>query len=277
MTDPLPHHTRLTASGAEPDRWLAVLHGIYGTGRNWASVLRRVVDRRPEWGALLVDLRGHGGSTDLPGPATLEGAADDVRRLADAMDGEVAAVLGHSFGGKVALTLARSPWSGLRAVWVVDSDPGAGDPAAAGGAAWRMLEILRDHPGPFPTRESAVEALVSRGLDAPVARWMAMNVEEDDFGGWSWRIDPDVMESLLRDFFSTDAWDVVESPPDELHIHLVEATESGVLGEEARRRMEEAGDRAGAEGRTRLHRVPGSHWVNVDNPDAVVELLAEEL
>jgi pimeloyl-ACP methyl ester carboxylesterase len=277
VTDPLPHYTRVTASDAEPERWLAVLHGIYGTGRNWASVIRRVVKRRPEWGALLVDLRGHGGSVDLPGPATLEAAADDVRRLAEATEGGVAAVLGHSFGGKVALLLARSPWPGLRAIWVVDSDPGTGDPEAQGLGAWRMLEILREHPGPFPTRETAVETLVSRGLEPSVARWMAMNVEEDGFGGWAWRIDPEVMESLLRDFFSTDTWDVVESPPAELRLHMVKATDSPVLDEATVGRLEKAAAGSGEGGQTRLHRVAGGHWVNVDNPDAVVELLAERL
>ena len=50
-------HTRVTAAGATPERWLLVLHGIYGSGRNWGSIARRLVDARPEWGVLLVDLR----------------------------------------------------------------------------------------------------------------------------------------------------------------------------------------------------------------------------
>ena len=68
--------TRVTAAGGNPERWLLVLHGIYGSGRNWGSIARRLVDARPEWGVLLVDLRLHGGSTSgFEGPHTLAATA----------------------------------------------------------------------------------------------------------------------------------------------------------------------------------------------------------
>ena len=38
--------------------------------------------------------------------------------------------------------------------------------------------------------------------------------------------------------------------------------------------MEAAGR---ASGRVFLHRVPGGHWINTDNPDAVVQLLTDTL
>jgi len=63
------------APGESPDRWFAVLHGIFGSGRNWASVARRVVRARPEWGAVLVDLREHGESVGFEPPHTLDRAA----------------------------------------------------------------------------------------------------------------------------------------------------------------------------------------------------------
>ena len=36
------NHTRVAAEGHTPDRWLLVLHGIYGSGRNWGSIARRL-------------------------------------------------------------------------------------------------------------------------------------------------------------------------------------------------------------------------------------------
>jgi esterase len=50
-----------------------------------------------------VDLRLHGGSTGFEPPHTLGAAADDVDRLVEHLDFHAAAVMGHSFGGKVAL------------------------------------------------------------------------------------------------------------------------------------------------------------------------------
>src|SRR6201999_468457 len=57
-------HRRVAPKEATPSRWLLVLHGIFGSGRNWGSIARRLVEARPEWGAVLVDLRLHGQSRE---------------------------------------------------------------------------------------------------------------------------------------------------------------------------------------------------------------------
>jgi esterase len=265
---PLLHTEPVVGVEARPERWLAVLHGIFGAGRNWATVARRLVRARAEWAVLLVDLRQHGRSHGFTPPHTLAAAAADLRRTFEAHDGPVRGVLGHSFGGKVALELVRSHASelALETLWLVDSPPGARPP---GGSAWDVLGALRRAPGPFPGREAGVAALQQAGVDEGVARWLGTNLIEAP-EGWSWRIDPDEMEELLRDFFKTDLWSVIESPPEGLEIHVVKAEESSALDEEACRRVETAGARTG---RVHLHRVAGGHWVNADNPDALLEAL----
>ena len=256
----------LTAEDASPEQWLAVLHGIYGAGRNWGSVARSLVRERPEWGAVLVDLREHGDSTGFEPPHTLERTAGDL----DGLDtGPVRTVLGHSFGGKIALIRGREDET-VEQVWVVDSTPEAAEPQ---GSAWEMLQVLRSLPDRFDDRDAAVEALAEKGVDRPVALWMTTNLEADG-DGYRWRIDLDDMEALLRDFFDTDLWDVVESPRSGLELHFIRATESSVLSAGALGRIREAGERTG---RVFLHEVAGGHWLNADNPDAVVELLAPRL
>jgi len=268
---PLLHHERVRADGAAPERWILFLHGVYGAGRNWTTVARRVVRERPEWGAVLVDLRQHGGSTGFPGPHTMESAAADVERLARSEGFGGGALLGHSLGGKVAMVLAGAAARPPAQLWVVDSRPGTGRPA---GSAWDMLGVLRRVPADFGDRGSGVSALEAEGLDAPVARWMATNLEPGEGGRYRWRIDPDDMEQLLRDFHATDTWGVLERPPAGTDVHVVKAETSSVLGEEACRRVEAAGRRTG---RVHLHRVAGGHWLNADNPDALVDLLVRGL
>ena len=255
----------VTAEDRSPDRWIAMLHGIYGAGRNWRSVARSLVDERPGWGTLLVDLRQHGDSTGFEPPHTLERTAADLA----ALDRPVRAILGHSFGGKVALMRGESD-PDVEQVWVVDSTPEAGEPE---GSAWQMLELLRSLPDRFDEREDAVSALVEEGVARPIALWMTANLERSD-GDYRWRIDFDDMESLLRSFFDTDLWDVVESPRNGLELHFIRATESSVLSAEAVGRIRAAGE---ATGRVFLHEVSGGHWLNADNPDAVVELLSGRL
>ena len=133
---PTLHRERVTASGADPGSHLVFLHGIFGAGRNWATVAHHLVRERPEWGALLVDLRQHGSSQGFPTPHTLAAVAADVGRLILASEHPVRGVLGHSFGGKVALELVRG---GLQ-------------PRCSKPFGWSTLRPQREHlaeaPGP---------------------------------------------------------------------------------------------------------------------------------
>ena len=268
--DTLLAHTRVTATGRTPERWMLVLHGIYGSGRNWGTIARRLVEARPEWGALLVDLRNHGGSQGLPGPHTLEASADDVDRLVASLDFHAAAVLGHSFGGKVALMYARHHGDELRQVWMMDSTPAVRAPE---GSAWEMIETVRALPDTFAARAEAVEGIVAAGYPEGVAQWMAINLEPAD-GRYRWRIDFDAMEEMLRDFFRTDLWDVVERPPAGVEVHVVKATESRTLDDDSLARVERA---AAADDRVYLHLLQGGHWINTDNPQGVIDLLVSRL
>jgi esterase len=267
------NHDTVTAPDTAPARWLYVLHGIYGAGRNWASVMRRVVKRRPEWGVVLIDLREHGGSRGQPPPHTVQAAAADLVELAAGSGLTPSAVLGHSFGGKVALLFAGledEAAQALRQVWVVDSTPEAREP---GGSAWTMLSLVRSMPAQFNTRDALIDALVAHGMQTSVAQWMATNLEAGDDGTYRWRFDLDALEALLHSFFETDAWNVVERPRDGLQVHMVRAEESSVLAGEALARVEAAT----SNGSTFLHGVAGGHWVNAENPQAIEELLVQML
>src|SRR5262245_8884848 len=99
----LPPAVKVAPDGGAPRGWLLLLHGILGSGANWRTIARRVVTARPELGAVLVDLRMHGRSQGAPPPHTIDTAAGDLVHLAAELS--LAAVVGHSFGGKVALAL----------------------------------------------------------------------------------------------------------------------------------------------------------------------------
>ena len=265
----LLHHDRIVAPGASPRSWLFVLAGIFGAGRNWNVVSRALVRARPEWGVVAADLRGHGSSPTMAPPHTLGACVEDLWALARSLPTPPEAILGHSFGGKVALLYGDEPEHGIRSTWVVDSTPDARPPD---GSAWRMLEVLRGAPGPFASRDEAIRAVEAHGYARPVAQWMGTNVvAEGDV--YVWRLDPDLMEALLRDFFATDAWPAVEGAHGP-QVHLIQATESSILTPEAAARIEDAGRLTG---RAHLHRVEGGHWLNADNPEALVQLLVEGL
>jgi pimeloyl-ACP methyl ester carboxylesterase len=254
---------------ATPHR-LLVLHGIYGRGRNWTTLTSRFVKHCAAWSALLVDLRLHGSSPDFAPPHLVSTAAADIASFERATDWHATAVMGHSFGGKVALAHASGGHDHLEQVWVIDSTPEARPPR---GSAWRMLDVVGSLPQTFASRAEATAGLQAAGYTRAVAAWMASNLQYRD-GHYAWRLDFQAMESLLRDFFATDYWQVVEAPPAGTVLHFVKARDSGVLSAEARRRIEAAGAR---HGRAFVHDVPGGHWVHTESPDALLALLTRHL
>lgn len=273
MSGRLLAYTLVTAPRTRPASLLAVLHGFFGAGRNWRTVARGLVDARPEWGAVLVDLRLHGASQGFAPPHTLDACAGDVEALASALDLPVRAVLGHSFGGKAALAyLARAAraQTPLRQVWVVDANPSAGAPA---GSAWAMLRAVSALPPVFRTREECTAAIERSGFDRRTAEWMTANLERTQ-DGYRWRLDFPALEMLLRDFFRADLWPVVEAVPADARLVVVKAVGSSVIPEASVSRLEAIG-RAG--GRVVVERVAGGHWLNADNPQTMTALLAARL
>jgi esterase len=274
------HHERLVAQGASPRRWLAFTHGIYGSGANWRSVARKVIRRRPAWGAVLIDLRGHGRSEVGAPPYTLAACADDLAAcLAElaAAGTPVDVVSGHSFGGKVALAL-RAGGARLAQTWVLDSTPSARPGAwdAADNPVRDLWQAMRELPRAWPHRDDFVEAMVARGHDEPTVRWLAMNLEPSAGGAGEvvLRLDLDAVAAMLHDYYVHDLWPAVEDPDLAGEVRMVIAARSGALSPADRARL---ADEPAAR-RVHTHVVAdAAHWLHVDAPDAVVELFAEHL
>jgi lipase len=86
---------------AEPPRAL-LIHGLTGYGRRWESL---ATTHLPEVSMLAPDLLGHGRSS-WDAPWTIEANVTALGALVDAEAGGPVVVVGHSFGGAVALNLA---------------------------------------------------------------------------------------------------------------------------------------------------------------------------
>lgn len=246
-----------------------MLHGIYGRGRNWQAIARAVAAARAEYACWLVDLPHHGESPPAVHGDTVRGlAADVIDWLAD-QSLTPTAILGHSYGGKVTLAIADHRRAQPLQSWVIDSTPEVKPPS---GSAWTMLELIRRLPARFATRDEAVQALTAGGYAPAVAQWMATNLVRDA-ESFVWRLDFAAMERLLLDFFATDLWPVVESPPAGHDIHFLKASESSAISPAAAGRIAAAA----AGGRVHLHVRPGGHWIHAESPHVVSTLLVDHL
>ncbi len=244
-------------------------HGIYGAGNNWRAIARKLTDQRPEWGVVLVDLRGHGRSERGEPPHTVAAAADDVRALIAEL-GDIDAIAGHSFGGKV--VLATRGLVEVRQTWVLDSNPGARDAPldAEQGSAMRVLEMLERLPRTWAKREDFVAAVTAEGYPLPLAQWLGMNIVPDASGALVMRLDPAQLRSLLTNYFAVELWDSAFDPAHG-DLEIVLADRSSSVDAAARTRLE------GAPPHVHVHHVDAEHWLHIEAPAAVVTLLAAEL
>ncbi len=97
---------------------LLIVHGLYGSGRNWGVIARRLADVRD---VVAVDMRNHGASgwTDTHSYPDM---ADDLADVIASMGGRVD-LLGHSMGGKACMQLALTQGHLVRRLVVADIAP----------------------------------------------------------------------------------------------------------------------------------------------------------
>jgi pimeloyl-ACP methyl ester carboxylesterase len=246
-----------------------VLHGALGAGNNFRSIARALVAERPETEFVLVDLRLHGRSLDAPRPHSLRASAEDLNRLAQHLGKLPEVVMGHSFGGKVALAYARQAGPGLEQIWVLDSNPGAQGPEVADPEVVQVLSRLTEVPGPFDSRDAAVQALQELGISAATARWLGGNYERRE-QGYLLKLDVPALEELLSNYFEDDFWPFLEEPRDSPEVHLVIAERSDRLSPALRRKAESLP----AATQTHTHVLgDAGHWLHVDNPAGLVKLV----
>ncbi len=158
---------------------VAILHGLFGSARNFATIQRRLAAR---FRVLALDLRNHGDSPRAAGMdyATL---AEDVRETLAALGALPAAVVGHSMGGKVAMRLALAAPAAVSRLAVCDIAP---VPYPSHGhrayvAAMRALPL-----SPALTRAAAEAALAEAVPSAPLRQFLLHSLR---FGAApSWRL-----------------------------------------------------------------------------------------
>mgnify|MGYP002712954193 CR=1 FL=1 len=156
-----------------------IVHGLFGSGRNWGVIAKRLSDDRR---VITVDMRNHGESFRADSQSYAE-MAEDLARVIGA-EGGVADVIGHSMGGKAAMVLALSQPDRVRRLIVADIAPVAYGHrqshliAAMQGLDLDAIETRGDADralaGEIET--GSVRAFLLQSLDVKAKRWR-LNLE----------------------------------------------------------------------------------------------------
>jgi pimeloyl-ACP methyl ester carboxylesterase len=267
----IPAHTLVSEPTAT--KLALFLHGALGSGGNLRSLAVKLSKLRPEYRFCLVDLRHHGASQGAPPPNTLEACARDLDALIGQLGAEPEVVAGHSFGGKTALMFAHLFPGRVRQYWILDSNPGTQDPAA-GSEVIDVIGAVRSTTTPAAERTQVVAELMAQGLSSGTSNWLATNLQREP-QGFVWRFNLDAIYELMLDYFRVDLWPVLESQASDSDFRVVVAERSDRWAPENRARLEQL---VAKSPQARLHVVPNAgHWLHVDNPAFLLELMGQNL
>jgi pimeloyl-ACP methyl ester carboxylesterase len=173
---------------------LVILHGLFGSGRNWTSIAKKLASN---WRVLAVDLRNHGAS---PWDAEMNYAvmAEDVLALIEAEKLERPVLLGHSMGGKTAMMAALTNPGAIGAMIVADIAP-----VSYGHSHDSFVDALRAVDlAAVKRRGDADEVLRDAVPEAGLRGFLLHNLVFEDEGP-RWRLNLDAIDrnmAALTDF-----------------------------------------------------------------------------
>ena len=261
------------------------LHGILGSRRNLLSFAKRMAEEMPSWQFLLVDLRCHGQTNTesmesgerRSGKDSVESAAGDVIETLQSLKVYPHMLVGHSFGGKVAMSMVHQFSQGERnkvlprpvQVWVLDTVPGDAW-ARTGDHPKDTINFVRTLDTPFASRKHLVDALTGAGFTIEGAQWMTTNLKpakNGKKGTLDWVFDLDGIKDMYSSYEMTNLWPMLETQPKGLEVDFIRAERSAfVWAEEDVNRLLNTG--------ARIHFLENSsHWVHIDNPNSLLQIM----
>ena len=252
----MPVQLAATEYGTGPP--VAILHGLFGTGRNWRSIAQQLAARHR---VLAFDLRNHGASPWADGMSYGE-MVEDLGASLRARGIDHAALLGHSMGGKVAMLAALLHPAEVGRLVVVDIAPAPNPPTLLAYVRAMRAVDLDDI-----TRRSEVDARLSGAIpDGAERAFLLQNLIIDD-GKARWRLNLEAIEREfpeILDFPDLPAGTAYQGPT-----LFVAGARSDYIQTEHEPMIRRLFPQA------RITRIEGAgHWVHAEQPQAFLETVA---
>lgn len=166
---------------------LLVVHGLFGSARNWGVIARHLSEARR---VIAVDMRNHAGSPWTASHRYDELAAD----LAEVIQAELghADVLGHSMGGKAAMMLALTRPELVDRLVVADIAP-----VAYGHSQTPLIHAMRGLDLTGLTSRSEADRRLAPAVPDPATRAFLLQSLDLKTAPPRWRLNLDVLEAEM--------------------------------------------------------------------------------
>jgi esterase len=237
-------------TGAGPP--MVILHGLFGSGRNWASLARQLGERRR---VFTLDLRNHGDSPWADTMSYLE-MAEDVAAFLARHGLEGATVLGHSMGGKTAMVLALEEGDLVGRLIVVDIAP-----IAYGHSHLPLIEAMQAVDLEAASRRAEVDKALEDAVPEAGLRAFLLHNLVSEGGRLRWRLNLAALGDSMADLIGY---------PDDLDGRRYDGPALFLAGAESDYLQPEHSARIRALfPAAEIDRIAGAgHWVHAEQPQA---------
>lgn len=199
-------HRKLGENGAP----LIIIHGLYGASDNWLTIAKQLQNK---FTVYIVDQRNHGQS-----PHTAEMnynvMADDIKQLMLDEKLDRVTIIGHSMGGKTAMTLALKYPELVDKLVVLDIAP------KSYGSFSNYATITNDHrniidallavnPEDYKSRSAVDKFLAPKIPNTMVRSFLLKNITRKEDGSLMWKLNIQVLADnldLIMDGFSDKSY-----------------------------------------------------------------------
>ena len=240
---------------------LLILHGLFGTLDNWATLAKRLAEH---YNVFLVDLRNHGRSPHNE-EHNYDAMADDVLRLVDELQIPTPAIMGHSMGGKVAMKYALKYPTRLTKLIVVDIAPKAYPPHHD-----EIIEALQSVDLSTATSRGEIDKQLAKNISSEDIRLFLMkNLYRQEDNTFGWRMNLDAIEKNYEHIAAAITADV----PFKKHALFIKGGRSNYIRQE-----DIYGSIEHLFTMVEVETIPNAgHWVHAEAPDEVYDLVTRFL
>jgi len=171
-----------------------IAHGLFGWKRNWAGIAKHLAETHR---VFTIDMRNHGESPHAPEMSYIDMAAD-MASFIERKDLGAIPVIGHSMGGKAAMTLALSRPELVERLLVLDIAPvDYAHDYVDYIAAMQGIDLSN------VTRRSDIEPVIAGvAEDRSVQAFLMQNLTTADTGGYRWRVNLDALQRHMAEIMS---------------------------------------------------------------------------
>ena len=225
---------------------LIIAHGLYGSGRNWGVIAKRLSDTRH---VITPDMRNHGNSprtTSQSYPDMAKDIAELIKHIGGPVD-----LVGHSMGGKTAMALALTQPDLVNRLIIADIAP-----VTYGHTQQGMIDAMRTVDLDRLTRRSDAESqLAAAGIEPALQSFFTQSL---DVPGKAWRLNLDVLEAEMDKIIG---WPDALTGPFDGPTFFLSGGASDYVGPEHRAKIKTLFPQA------RFAKIPdAAHWLHAEKP-----------